>query len=193
VLFTMLDHLRADAAGYLCLGGWWRNLGFWVGAVYRLGSWAKARPALVRYPFLVLHALLRLPIRFLFHVEIPAGARIGKGLVLQHPFSIFIPAESELGEGVTIFHEVTIGNGPLAGVPKIGNGVVLFVGARVLGGITIGDRTEVGANCVVTRSVPPDMVVVTPLAQAFTQKLVRRTPVRGSAGEASVPGEQRPS
>ncbi len=189
----MLDHLRGDAAGYRCLGGWWKNLGFWVGAVYRLGSWAKARPALIRYPVLVLHAFLKLPIRLFFHVEIPASTRIGKGLVLQHPFSIFIPAASELGEGVTIFHEVTIGNGPIAGAPRLGNGVVLFVGARVLGGITIGDRTEIGANCVVTRSVPADMVVVAPLSQAFTQKLVRRTHARGSAAGAAAPGEKQAS
>jgi serine O-acetyltransferase len=55
---------------------------------------------------------------------------------------------------------VTIGTGPTPGTPKIGKNVDIYVGARVLGGIVVGDGSMVGANCVVTRNVPPRSVIL---------------------------------
>jgi serine O-acetyltransferase len=157
----MFEILRRDQARYSELGGWWRNLGFWVGATYRLGSWAHGlRNPLLRIPVLVAYRLLRIPWRLFLNVEIPAGVRIGPGLCLIHPANILVGSPVQIGEDCLIFHEVTLGTGPVPGCPKIGNRVDLYVGSRILGGVTIGDGTMVGANCVVTRHVPPDSVVV---------------------------------
>jgi serine O-acetyltransferase len=157
----MFEILRRDQARYVELGGWWKNLGFWVGATYRLGSWAHGlRNPLLRIPILIVYRLLRIPWRLVLNVEIPAGARIGPGLCLIHPSNILVGAPVVIGEDCLIFHEVTLGTGPVPGCPVIGNRVDVYVGARVLGGITVGDGTMVGANCVVTRNVPPESVVV---------------------------------
>ena len=68
-------------------------------------------------------------------------------------------------------YEVTIGtNLTRCGMPKIGNNVDIYVGARVLGGITIGDNAKIGANCVVTSSVAAGSIVFS----APTRTLSRR-------------------
>jgi serine O-acetyltransferase len=58
-------------------------------------------------------------------------------------------------------------------MPKIGDNVGIYVGARILGGITVGDRSLIGANCVVTRDVPPDSVVVVAPARVLPKSLSR--------------------
>ena len=82
------------------------------------------------------------------------------GLCLIHPTNVMIGGGVELGEDCLIFHDVTIGTGTMPGVPKIGNKVDIYPGARLLGGIAIGDGCMIGANCVVTRDVPAGSVVV---------------------------------
>lgn len=67
---------------------------------------------------------------------------------------------SEIGEDCLIFHDVTLGTGQIPGAPKIGNNVDIYPGARVLGGVVIGDRSMIGANCVVTRDVPPESIIL---------------------------------
>ncbi len=170
----MFENLRRDAVRYRGIGGWFANLGFWVGSVYRLGTFAHGLPVPLGLPLRVLYFLLKQPIRIVLHIELPAGASIGPGLFLMHPFNILVGAGTVIGGDCTLFHEVTIGKGPLPGEPTIGDHVVLFAGARVLGGITVGDRSEIGANCVVTRSVKPDMLILLPPAQVIPQVLVRR-------------------
>ncbi len=153
--------VRRDATRYSELLGWWRETGFWVGATYRLGRWAHTLPLPLRIPALVVYKLLSLPWVLFFNVSLPTEARIGPGLCLIHPRNVYIPAQSEIGENFLVFHEVTLGSGPLPpGWPRIGNGVDVYVGAKVLGGITIGDGAKIGANCVVNRNVAPGSVVV---------------------------------
>lgn len=109
-----------------------------------------------------LYRLLRLPF-FFFHVQLWAGARgvrIGPGLRLIHPTNIMIDSRVEIGEDCVIFHDVTLGTGQIPGAPRIGNNVDIYPGARVLGGVVIGDRSMVGANCVVTRDVPPESIIL---------------------------------
>jgi serine O-acetyltransferase len=159
----MFENLRRDSARYASLGGWQTHPGFWIGAVYRLGVWAHGQPSRwLRWPLWVLYRLLRLPLR-IFNVHLWAGARgakIGPGLCLIHPTNVMIGRGVEIGEDCLIFHDVTIGTGTLPSVPKIGNKVDIYVGARLLGGIAIGDGCMIGANCVVTRDVPEGSVVV---------------------------------
>ena len=155
----MLDALRHDAERYAALGGWIQNLGFWIGATYRFGEWARGLPLPLRLPLRILHGALRLPWTTLLHVRLDAD-RIGPGLCLIHPQSIMVAGGSVIGRDCLIFHEVTLGtNVGAARGPIIGDGVDLYVGARVLGPVSIGDRSVVGANCVVTHDVPPGSVV----------------------------------
>jgi serine O-acetyltransferase len=159
----MLEELRRDRARYVELGSAWKRLGYWVGATYRLGMWAYSLPAVVRIPVLILYRLAKIPWLVFLNVDIPVGplgARIGPGLCLIHPHNILIPGGTVIGENFLIFHEVTLGTGARPGLPRIGNDVDIYVGARVFGGITVGDGSMIGANCVVTRNVPPRSVVV---------------------------------
>lgn len=170
----MFDNLKRDCARYRELGGWSTNVGFWVGAIYRFGMWANSLPnSILRLPMWILYRIVKLPTR-LINVDIWAGqrgARIGAGLCLIHPANIMIGSGVEIGEDCLIFHEVTLGTGPQLGKPKIGKNVDIYVGARILGGVVIGDGSMVGANCVVTRDVPPSSVIMVAPAKVIPRSL----------------------
>jgi len=179
----MFEDLRQDAARYAPLGGWYSNPGFWIGAVYRLGVWGEFLPAAVlRLPVRILYRLARFPLRHLFNVDLWAssrGTKIGAGLCLIHPNNIVIGSGVEIGSNCLIFHEVTLGTGPMPGFPRIGNNVDLCVGARVLGGVTVGDGSIIGANCVVTGNVPAGSVVLAAPGLVIPRSL---SPVASRAG-----------
>lgn len=160
----MLQELKRDRLRYADGGGWYANAGFWIGAIYRFGEWAYALPnPLLRMPAWALYRLARAAVRLVFNVDFwagPRGARIGPGLCLTHPSNVMIAQGVEIGEDCLIFHEVTIGRGPTPGFPKIGNGVDIYVGARILGGVTIGEKSMIGPNCVVMTDVPPRSVIM---------------------------------
>ncbi len=101
--------------------------------------------------------------RFLTGIEIHPGARIGKGLFIDHGMGVVIGETAEIGDNVTLFQGVTLGGtGKEKGKrhPTIGNNVVIGTGAKVLGSFTIGDNVQIGANAVVVREVPANSVVV---------------------------------
>lgn len=83
---------------------------------------------------------------------------IGGGLYIEHGFSTIILAHS-VGENCWINQQVTIGFNH-DDMPTIGNNVRITAGAKVIGGITIGDNVLVGANCVVPKNVPANCTVV---------------------------------
>ena len=87
-------------------------------------------------------------------------AKIGNGLRLPHPVGIVIGDNVVVGENVTIYQHVTIGRGGSGDVryPVIENDVTIYAGAVILGAITIGRGSVIGANAVVTKDVPPGCV-----------------------------------
>lgn len=101
--------------------------------------------------------------RVLTGVEIHPGATIGKGFFIDHGMGIVIGETAEIGENVTLYHGVTLG-----GVswrkekrhPTVEDHVVVGAGAKVLGPITIGAHSRIGANSVVVKDVPAHSVVV---------------------------------
>ncbi len=167
----MFETVRHDRSRY---EGGLRNPGFWILAVYRFGVWASGlRPALLRWPFWIAYRLARLPLLpFRVHLWAGAhGARVGRGLVLIHPNQVTIGSGVEIGDDCLVFHGVTIGTGPTPGVPKIGSRVDIYVGACVLGGVTVGDDVMIGANCVVTRDVPSGSVVLSTPARIMPRSM----------------------
>jgi serine O-acetyltransferase len=169
---SLLECLKRDAARYGEFGYsvWYSELGFWIGATYRYGNWCWSLPLIFKLPLGIIYRVVNRFWRFFLHVNISVKAEIGPGLCLVHPNSIMIPSTT-IGDNCLIFHEVTIGsNLTRGGMPKIGKNVDVYVGARILGGITIGDNAKIGANCVVTSNVAANAIVFS----AATRTLQRR-------------------
>ena len=101
--------------------------------------------------------------RFLTGIEIHPGATLGEGVFIDHGMGVVIGETADVGDYVTIYQGVTLGGTSLQKVkrhPTLGNHVVVGVGAKVIGNITIGDNTRIGAGSVVVKSAPPNATVV---------------------------------
>ena len=101
--------------------------------------------------------------RFFTGIEIHPGAKIGKGLVIDHGMGVVIGETAEVGDNVLIYHGVTLGGtGKDKGKrhPTVGNNVVIGSGAKILGPIKIGDNAKIGANAVVLKEVPEGATAV---------------------------------
>ncbi len=101
--------------------------------------------------------------RTLTGIEIHPGARIGPGFFIDHGMGVVIGETAEVGANVTLYHGVTLGGTSWnkgKRHPTLGDDVVVGSGAKILGPITVGARTRIGANAVVVKEVPPDSVVV---------------------------------
>jgi len=112
---------------------------------------------------------LHFPARFLSHVsrfltgiEIHPGAKIGRRFFIDHGMGIVIGETTEIGDDVLMYQGIVLGGTSLEKKkrhPTICNGVVIGSGAIVLGAITIGTNSRIGAGSVVLRDVPPDTTV----------------------------------
>lgn len=101
--------------------------------------------------------------RFATGIEIHPGATIGEGVFIDHGAGIVVGETTEIGDDVTIYQGVTLGGttlDPGKRHPTIGDRVVVGAGAKVLGPLTVGSDSRVGANAVLVRSVPDRSVVV---------------------------------
>ena len=100
--------------------------------------------------------------RFITGVEIHPGATIGRRFFIDHGMGVVIGETAEIGDDVVMYHQVTLGGrsrGRFKRHPTIGDGVLLGAGAKVIGPITVGAGTQVGANALVVHDVPPNSVV----------------------------------
>jgi serine O-acetyltransferase len=104
-----------------------------------------------------------------YHLQIKYGiaisfkAKIGPGFYLGHHGGIVTNEDMRIGKNCNLSHDVTIGvsrRGERAGVPVIGDNVYIGPGAKIFGKIAIGNNAAIGANCVVTKDVPDNGVVV---------------------------------
>jgi serine O-acetyltransferase len=101
--------------------------------------------------------------RFLTGIEIHPAARIGPGVFIDHGMGVVIGETAEVGENVTLYQGVTLGGTSLKRDkrhPTLERNVVVGTGAAVIGAITLGEGTRVGAGSVVVKDVPPNSVVV---------------------------------
>ena len=93
-----------------------------------------------------------------FGVDIHPGARMGSGIMLDHATGLVIGETAVVGNNVSILQSVTLGGtGKDEGDrhPKIGDGVLISAGAKILGNIRVGEGAKVGAGSVVLEDVPP--------------------------------------
>lgn len=114
-------------------------------------------------PLYVMARLVMLHYSISYGLDIPACTEIGEGFYIGHFGGIYISPMAVIGRNCNISQGVTIGisnRGPRQGVPVIGDNVYIGPGAKIFGKITIGNCAAIGANCVVTRDVPDNGVVV---------------------------------
>jgi len=116
--------------------------------------WTRERRALALY--------LQNRISEVFALDIHPAARIGKGILIDHGTSVVIGETAVVGDDVSMLHEVTLGGtGKETGDrhPKIGNGVLIGAGAKILGNVKIGAGAKIGAGSVVLSDVAPHITV----------------------------------
>ncbi|MDQ2855494.1 MAG: serine acetyltransferase [Acidobacteriota bacterium] len=167
----MFPNLSEDLRRY---GGPWHQLRalvlaprVWAIVGFRLARWVHtARSAgILRLPLKVIVSLMAVFIDVATNIEIPPQVAIGPGLFLPHTGYIVVASNVVIGAHCTLTQGVTIGHrsgGSVASVegPAIGDRVYIGPGAVILGPISIGNDVLIGANAVVTRSVPDRAVVV---------------------------------
>ncbi|MDJ0733690.1 MAG: serine O-acetyltransferase [Nostocaceae cyanobacterium] len=131
--------------------------GFHALCLHRLAHWLY-RHRIGFFPRFVSHLG-----RFLTGIEIHPGAKIGKGVFIDHGIGVVIGETAIVGDYTLIYQGVTLGGtGKESGKrhPTLGKNVVVGAGAKVLGNLQIGDRVRIGAGSVVLRNVPSDSTVV---------------------------------
>ena len=101
--------------------------------------------------------------RWLTGIEIHPGATIGRRFFIDHGMGVVIGETTEIGDDVTLYHGVTLGGTTWQKKkrhPTLEDGVIVGAGAKVLGAITIGEQSRIGANSVVLQDVPEHSTVI---------------------------------
>jgi serine O-acetyltransferase len=152
---TMFDAVKADLrrlspSGSISISGI-LSQGFQAILVYRIFHWLHLK-GLSGQPF---RFVCERFIEITTGISIPACCRIGNGFRIHHFGGIIFHPSVEIGENCTLYQGVTIGDrGGDGKAAKIGSNVLIGAGAKVIGEITIGDNCVIGANAVVTKSMP---------------------------------------
>ncbi|QYZ70891.1 serine O-acetyltransferase [Neotabrizicola shimadae] len=130
--------------------------GFQAIQAYRIGHW------LWQHSRTDLAYFVQMRVSEVFGVDVHPAAKIGQGIMIDHAHSIVIGETAVVGDNVSMLHSVTLGgtgkeNGDRH--PKIGNGVLIGAGAKVLGNISVGSCSRIAAGSVVLQDVPPNTTV----------------------------------
>ncbi len=138
--------------------------GVWAISVYRLKRWAEyeCQASTIKSIINPISRILHFIVEIAVGISIAPEVDIGPGLYIGHFGSIFIAGNTRIGKFVNIGHEVAIGyagRGNNWGQPeRIGDFVYIAPGAKIVGRISIGNNVVVGANSVVTKSLPDNAV-----------------------------------
>ena len=128
--------------------------------------------------------------RFLTGIEIHPGATLGPGVFIDHGSGVVIGETAVVGCDVTIYHGVTLGGtslDPGKRHPTIGDRVTVGAGAKVLGPVTVGHDSRIGANAVLVRSVGHNSVVVGVPGQVIAHATPTTTDTRPKQDSPSAP------
>ena len=186
----MIDRIRAaldrDPAAH----------GFW-GVLEIVLTYAGFHALILHDIAHLLHTTLHIPLiprliswfsRFITGIDIHPNAKVGRNVFIDHGMGVVIGETAEVGDGTTIFQGVTLGGtGKQTGKrhPTIGQNVVLGVGSSVLGGLTVGDNSYIGAGAVVLKDVPPNATAVGVPARMV--KMAGRRVIGATLDHASLP------
>jgi len=130
--------------------------GYQAVQAYRIGHWLWLAGRIDLAYF------VQMRVSEVFGVDIHPAARVGKGIMIDHAHSIVIGETAVVGDNVSMLHSVTLGGtGKEDGDrhPKIGDGVLIGAGAKVLGNIRVGHCSRIAAGSVVLEDVPPNSTV----------------------------------
>ena len=133
------------------------NRGFHALLTYRIAH------RLWKYKIPLLPQILTRIIQILYAIDIDYRAQISGGVLIIHGVGLVIGAGARVSPGTTLYHGVTLGvthSKDKPGFPELGRNVLVGAGAKLLGGIKIGDDAIVGANAVVLSDVPPCYLAV---------------------------------
>lgn len=148
--------------------------GFWAVAIHRFGNWRMdIRPRLLRLPFSLLYNILHAFMSGFFGINLSYSVKLGRRVCLWHHGGMFLGAIS-IGDDVTIRHNTTMGvlhKDDKWKKPIIEDRVDIGSGACILGDVTVGHDSVIGANSVVARSFPPHSTVFGVPARRVNVKL----------------------
>lgn len=126
---------------------------------YRICSYWHSKNGRLARPILAICNLIYKHYQFKVGVDLPYKTKIGKGLLIMHFGGIVISKDAVIGDNFTIFQCATVGKGGGGGAPTIGDNCTVFAGAKVLGGIRLGNNVIVGANAVVLKDCPDNAIM----------------------------------
>jgi serine O-acetyltransferase len=160
---SLLQLLREDLATHD--GQWWSE-GFLAVAVHRYGNWRMGiRPKLLRAPFSLLYWILEKLVQWLCGIDLPYTVQLGRRVRIWHRGGMTLSA-IRIGDDVHLRQNVTMGvrrrGDPRWLRPVIGDRCDIGAGAVIVGGITVGEDSVIGANVVLAESVPAGSIVTVP-------------------------------
>ncbi len=175
----MFENLKYDAKRYLKASGTkslfmkFKTLvldrGFWAVFNYRYGRWVLGiKHRLIRVPFSFVYILSSLFIEAVTGATIVQSAEIGPGLMVHIPSGVLITGK--IGRYCSIISGAQIqgrANWQDHEDPNIGDYVFIGSGAKILGGLTIGNNVQVGSNSVVTKDIPDNSIVMPPQSKVL--------------------------
>jgi serine O-acetyltransferase len=138
----------------------WGAQRFWG---YRFGQWRYGvRPSLIRKLGSLIYKILFKFVQIISGIELPREAMLGRNFVIDHFGSIIVSGYARFGDNCRIRNRVVVGLRRLEEhfAPVIGNNVDIGAGAKLLGRITIGDNSIIGANAVVLDDVPENSIAI---------------------------------
>jgi serine O-acetyltransferase len=148
--------------------------GFWAVALHRYGNWRMAiRPKVLRAPFSLTYRILFWLVELVGGIHLPYTVRLGRRVRIWHHGGIVLHARS-IGDDVHIRHNTTFGiasRSQLRAIPTIEQRVDIGCGACVLGNVTVGHDSQIGANAVVVADIPPYSTAVGVPARVIKRSL----------------------
>jgi serine O-acetyltransferase len=161
----MFENIKADLQRFSDTGGtinlriFIRGIfsqGFQAVIVYRFFHWLYEN----KIPSQPFRFILERFIEITTGISIPAGCEIGPGLRIHHFGGIIFHPSARLGKNVTLYHDVTIGDkGGYGGAATIDDNVLLGAGCKIIGELSIGKNSIIGANTVIVKDIPEDCIV----------------------------------
>lgn len=138
------------------------NASFRITFWFRIGSYLKTKKGILFKFLYILVLIIHKHNQYLTGIQLGIGSSIEGGLVFNHFSCIVINGNAKIGKNCTIYQGVTIGGvrGPKGGVPIIGDNVVIFAGAKIIGKVKVGNNVVIGAGAVVVNDIPDNSVAV---------------------------------